>query len=839
MLTSRLLLALLLLTTLATLPSPSDGTFFGGGSLGAYLLPAALIGLPLPLGPLALGIGLAGIKVAIFTRVLSFLAGVLGSRGDGKRGITVRKEFVHVPAKNIHRAIRPLVGPPPWPRTLEHPPLLGPQSYGFPGGIPPTAFAETVFSPFEVPIRPPLVFPEPSKFASPPPPPSFQFVFPPAPPQPEVRRRPSQFLSPDKILQGAQPATGGTFDQLLHIAQSPAVSNIVSNNPDLVVKFLRGIVGAKPLQTPIGTAHSTAGLTGSKIGGGDIEALLNFVREDPNLVRNIVRADPQFVPSLVNNILGIPGEGGRQPTPAPPANFSGFDFNQSSNGTEGGDKSPDNVPANVPIDTAQDKPLTLPFTAPKSASKLPTSFQSQYSFQSYPPNFYSLANYGPSPYKTYGFPAGFGGPQRPAGLFSAPWRPPTPQGINVPKFTNYINQATELTYGNTNRLKKQQSTKSQVPVAVAEKPQTAPVPVVTTEEPAKSTLDAYGSVRKVTPKTPYATNVTPERPVVLQSYGPVQKDKPKTTSTTAFTTPRPPKRPSVPAYTPAPESSRPKEQPLVQTQGPTKAKPSYQGEVVTKVPATQGYETPSRTSRPGPSYTPSSTGQAGTLTKSIVVTAEKPVVEQDLPIPRGTEGDIYFSGVQDEQISPFGSDRPTPKKTAGPPPVRPVFVPATGKFRPGKDERGRPEVNVGSFPASLFHPTSSDGQDTKNSAASSHISGSAKPRARRDTSSASAMTDLMKLFDPRTMDNRKCVFKMVCFIGANDHTLGRTKFGDSIARVLRYMDDTVLNGGDDLAAAYNAAYEVGRTHGGEGCRIKYNSCPMTVVDLVSLSANFG
>ncbi|KAL3226221.1 hypothetical protein MRX96_025135 [Rhipicephalus microplus] len=589
MLTSRLLLALLLLTTLATLPSPSDGTFFGGGSLGAYLLPAALIGLPLPLGPLALGIGLAGIKVAIFTRVLSFLAGVLGSRGDGKRGITVRKEFVHVPAKNIHRAIRPLVGPPPWPRTLEHPPLLGPQSYGFPGGIPPTAFAETVFSPFEV----------------------------------KRATMPTQFLSPDKILQGAQPATGGTFDQLLHIAQSPAVSNIVSNNPDLVVKFLRGIVGAKPLQTPIGTAHSTAGLTGSKIGGGDIEALLNFVREDPNLVRNIVRADPQFVPSLVNNILGIPGEGGRQPTPAPPANFSGFDFNQSSN----------------------------------------------------------------------------------------------------------------------RHRRRRQSGQS------------------------------YCSLTD-----------------------PVQKDKPKTTSTTAFTTPRPPKaalRPGI--HTCA--------------------------GVITPKRTTPSYETPSRTSRPGPSYTPSSTGQAGTLTKSIVVTAEKPVVEQDLPVPMGTEGDIYFSGVQDEQISPFGSDRPTPKKTAGPPPVRPVFVPATGN------------------------------------AASSHISGSAKPRARRDTSSASAMTDLMNLFNPRTMDNRKCVFKMVCFIGANDHTLGRTKFGDSIARVLRYialytlryviryikryMDDTVLNGGDDLAAAYNAAYEVGRTHGGEGCRIKYNSCPMTVVDLVSLSANFG
>ncbi|KAL1415945.1 hypothetical protein MTO96_028537 [Rhipicephalus appendiculatus] len=758
MLTSRLVLALLLLTTLATLPSPTDGMFFGGG-LGAYLLPAALIGLPLPLGPLALGIGVAGIKVAIFTRILRFLAGVLGSRGDAKRGITVRKEFVHVPAKNIHRAIRPLVEPPPVPRTLAHAPFVGPQPYGFPGGIPPTAFAGSVLSPFEVPVRQPFIFP-PSKFASPPPPPSFQFVFPPAPPQAEVRRRPTQFLSPDKILQGGQPVTGGTFDQLLRIAQSPAVSNIVSNNPDLVVKFLRGIAGPKPLPTSVGTAHSTAGLTGSKIGGGDIEALLNFVREDPNLVRNIVRADPEFVPSLVNNILGIQGQAS-QPTPAPPANFTGFDFKQPSNDTEGGDKSSDDVPANVPVETTQDKALVRPSNAPKNTAEPPPRLRSHYSFQSYPPNFYTLPNYGPSPYNTFGFPAGFGGPQRPAGFFGGPWRPATPQRVlNLPKFTDYINQATELTYGQNNRLNKQQSTEVRVPGSVPkDKPETAPAVVVTTKQPEKFTLDAYGPTdpfRKINPKI----------------------------STTAFTTPHPLKRPSVPAYVPEPESSSPKEQPAPQTYGPTKAKPSYQGEVVAKAPATQGYKAPSKTGRPAPSYTPSSSDQSGTKPK----------------------GDVYTSAGQDQQVSAGWSERPAAKKTVVPPPVRPVFVPATGKFRLDKDQKGSPEANVGSFPASLFDPTAFDGKDTKDS---SQTSGPAKPRARRDTFSTPTTTSLMDLLNLRTMDSRK------------------------------YVDSVMLNGGEDLAADYNRAYEVGRTHGGEGCRIKYNSCPMTVVDLVSLSANFG
>ncbi|KAH7972649.1 hypothetical protein HPB52_014753 [Rhipicephalus sanguineus] len=675
----------------------------------------------------------------------------------------------------------------------------------------------------QVPLRQPFVFSQHSKFAPPPPPPSFQFVFPPGPPRAEVHPRLPQFLSPDKLLQGGQPVTGGTFDQLLRIAQSPAVSNIISNNPDLVVKVLRGIAGAKPLPTPIGTAHSTAGLTGSKIGGADIEALLNFVRQDPNLVRNIVRADPEFVPSLVNNILGIPGQGVREPTPAPPANFSGFDFKQPNNDTEG-DKSSDDVPANVPVETTQDKGLVLPPDAPKTAAKPPANFRTHYSFQAYPSNFYTLPNYGPSPYNTYGFPAGFGGPQQPERFFSSPWRPATPlRVLNVPKFTDYINQATELTYGNKNRLNKQQTTEVQVPGSVLkDKPETAPAAVVTTKQPEKLTLDAYGSVRKSTPKTSFKTNVTTERPAVLQSYGSVQKDKPKTTSTAAFTTPRLPKRPSVPAYLPVPE-----EQPAVQTHGPTKAN-----------------KAPSRTDKLEPSYTASSTGQAGTLVKSVDVAAEKPVVEQDLPVVKGAKGDVYTSAGQDQET--VGSDRPTEKKTAAPPPVRPVFVPATGKFRLGKDQKGSPEANVGSFPASLFDPTAFDGKDTKNS----QTSGPAKPRARRDTSSTPAMTSLINLDKLRTMDNRKCVFKMVCFIGANDHTLGRVGVGDGISLVLRYIARSMLRyviryfksmstDGDGMAAAYNRAYEVGRTHGGEGCRIKYNTCPMTVVDLVSLSANFG
>ncbi|KAH6926225.1 hypothetical protein HPB50_015875 [Hyalomma asiaticum] len=828
MLTSRLLLAALLLTTLATLPSPADGTF--GGSLGAYLLPAALIGLPLPLGPLALGIGAAGIKVAIMTRILRYLSSVMRNRGGSQRGISVRKEFVHIPAKTLQRAVSPVDFGPLGPKTLAHAPLNAPrfQPYGFAGGLPPAAFARDPVSPFEVPVPHRVVFPQSPQFSSSPP--SFHFVFP--PPPPAVQYAPTRTLSPDDVLRGGQPVTGGSFDQLLRIAQSPAVSTIVSQNPDLVVKFIQGIAGAKPRHTPIGTAHSTAGLTGSKIGGGDIEALLNFVRQDPNLVRNIVRADPEFVPSLVNNILGIPGRGAQEPTPAPPGNFSGFDFKQPNNETKGEKFS--EVPANVPIESEQAKITDLLSEAPKTAAKPPISPRTSYTFQRFPQAYYTLPNYGPSPYDNYGFPAGFGEPLRLSGFSGAPWRITTPLRVkNLPTLTDYQSFASGLKYGSGDALlKKEQSTTVQKSGSVQkDKPETAPTAAVSTEEPVKPPVDAYGSVRKGVPKTSLKTTTTTERPAVLQSYESVQKQKPKPTPATVAVTARPSTQPAVQAKA-KPESLSQKEQPkqpAIRTSKPTQAKPSYTSEVVKKVPALQRYGPSSRNDKPKLAYTASSSGQVATLVKSADVAAEKPVVEQDLPVAKETKGDVYTSVGQGRQNSADGSDRPADTKAAAPPPVRPVFMPVTGKFRSDKNAKGGPEENVGSFPAILFDQTAFEGQDSENS----HTGGPVKTRARRDTSIPA--TSIVNLDSIRTMDNRKCVFKMVCFIGANDHTLGRV--GDGVTLIIRYMDNIMTS--SEAVADYNRAYEVGRTHGGEGCRIKYNTCPMTVIDLVSLSANLG
>ncbi|XP_070377831.1 uncharacterized protein C6orf132-like isoform X2 [Dermacentor albipictus] len=826
MLPSHLLLALLLLTSLTTLPAPADGTFgvFSGGALGSLLIPAALIGMPF--GPLALGIGAVGLKIALFSRIISFFAGLVRNRGP-QRGISVRKEFLHIPAKDLQRVHQaPTVVLPPVPRTLEHAfSLPSHQPYGVAGGGLRAAFARGPASPFQVPVPQPFVFSGPTNFV--PSAPSLHFVVPPR--LAAVRPEPTQGVSPDKLLHGAQPPTGGTFDQILRIAQSPAVSTIVSNNPDLVVKFIQGIAGSKPLQTPIGTAHSNAGLTGSKVGGGDIEALLNFVRQDPNLVRNIVRADPGFVPSLVDNLLGISGQV-KEPTPAPPANFSGFDFKQPINDTVEG--SPD-VPANVPIDGKQAEAPVLPSAAPKTAANPPASSPGVYSIHRYPQTAYPIPYYGLSPHAPFGYP---GLPQQPVVYPRFPWSTMTPQQLsNLLKLAAYPSRASVKKHGTTARPDKQQPAVQESMSVRKDKPKALPPTVLSTKEPEKATIEAYGSVRKDTPKASYKTDATTQRPAVPESYGLLRKDKPKTTSSSVATTKRPKQRVAQ-AYTPVPkakpETSNQKVQPVqpaVPAYGSTKAKPkpSYQSEVVTEVPTVQQYGAP-KSDKPKASPV-TSTGPVEPADKGAAVAAEKPVIEQDLPVAKGTKDDVYASANQGQGSSPAadGIDRPAVKEMAPPPAVRPVYVPATGKFRFDKGRKGGPEENVAGFPASLFDPTAFGDQDTKDS----QSTGPAQARVRRhspDTTTAPSEFT-------RTYGGRKCVFKMICFIGANDHTYGR--YGERASVFIRYVDSLISS--SDVAADYSRAYEVGRTHGGEGCRIKYNSCPMTVVDLVSLSANFG
>lgn len=41
------------------------------------------------------------------------------------------------------------------------------------------------------------------------------------------------------------------------------------------------------------------------------------------------------------------------------------------------------------------------------------------------------------------------------------------------------------------------------------------------------------------------------------------------------------------------------------------------------------------------------------------------------------------------------------------------------------------------------------------------------------------------LANGRTMDSRKCVFKMICFIGANNTSYGR--YGVNVSSIFRYI----------------------------------------------------
>ncbi|CAN7948405.1 unnamed protein product [Ixodes hexagonus] len=487
---ARLLLPLAFVATVL-LSGPTEATL-GLAAMGAILAPAAL--LALPGGPLLLGLGAVGLKFAIASRLLSLLCGWLHSRSN--RGITLKKEFVHIPARDmahrqpevaiaaadlahsppafpIQRAAAPALLPshPPSPFALPYP-YTAPQStlhkaFNVQYSSPPAAVgvskstvpsASFFIGKHDVKHSPQSPFPpilQDNGFVVP----SSGIVFTSSVPE----EAPAAHQSPVALNTGkVQPATGGTFDQLLRIAQSPAVSTLVSNNPDLVVRFLQGLAGVKSRQTPIGTAHSTAGLTISRIGAGDIEALLNFVRQDPNLVRNIVKADPGFVPSLVNNIIGVSsnGQGSSPPPPPPPPPPPSFpDSTTKERPDDGANKtssslSADNVPANVPIDT-EDPPAPRPekvlYAKKKEASPAPVSRpaflsgpsapaprpafpsgssakdsrfvsapQETYSLVGYPSTFYTVPNYQQPPLEAYGFPANIPQPLPPV-FSSSPW----------------------------------------------------------------------------------------------------------------------------------------------------------------------------------------------------------------------------------------------------------------------------------------------------------------------------------------------------------------------------------------------------------------------------------
>ncbi|KAK8773438.1 hypothetical protein V5799_012024 [Amblyomma americanum] len=805
MLLSRLLVAVVLLTTLATLPGPADGTF-------SYLaLPAALVGFPV--SRVALGLGVASVKIAIASRLLRFLFGLMSRGKSGPElGISVRKEFVHVPARDlkppplttlvepVHWVAPALPPPSPVPVHWARAPLPPPSVHWAPP--PMTVRARALASAFSLPqphglpeqhsfvvgrsgqpapppgvaSHPPPAFQPPwAKFVpSPPTPPPLHFVIPPPPAVALLKPGKASELHPvtsisslskasKTLLADAQPATGGTFDQILRIAQSPAVSTIASNNPELIVRLIQGISGAKPPQTPLGTAHSTAGLTSSKIGNGDIQALLGFVRQDPNLVRNIVRADPGFVPSLVNNLLGISGQRSKEPTPAPPVNSSDFDFKES-NDTNDADS---NVPAN-------------------------------------------------SPFEVFRFPSRAGDVEQP--LFSrTPWHTPT-------LLRQLPDQPAE-----------------EVDVSVRkDKPEPSYYQTeLTTAHPSSQ---ADGTVQEDKPEPSYQTEATTEL-AITQAYGSGTDDK----SGSSYDKPQPstdpdayndPTEPTVEVFvineepelepdvhtseeltddvhaSPSDDDSRPlpsggvqlvAEPPAKQTDASRRVfvpvtgkfrsdslddiplnvdgspavpsnltahpvtqaegralgdqlKRSYQIEVTTKLPTIQAHETgrnykpqssydkpESSTRHESSNYKPESSSDKEASKDPVepdvqVVVTEQPVVEQDLPASDETKGDVYASANNGDHSSlPPGEKqhaaRPTVKQT--PPPVRTVFSPVTGQYRFGPFGISGPGKNVAGFPFSLYDPTDLDTEAPK-SGETGPRQEDPKPRVRRTAPSPDA-----------------------------------------------------------------------------------------------------
>ncbi|CAN8008939.1 unnamed protein product [Ixodes pacificus] len=785
----RLLLPLVLVTTVLLLPGPADATL-GLAALGAILAPAAL--LALPGGPLLLGLGAVGLKFVIASRLLSLLCGWIHSRTD--RGITLKKEFVHIPARDMaHQpsdvATADLAHLPPAftiPKAAAQPaPVLSfpasPFSLPYPYSAPQSnldkSFKTRYSSPqaavgvakssvpsasffigrHEVRPSPKTPFPpilQDNGFVVP----SSGIIFTSVPEAaPAARHGLVEHHGPVALKgQKTQPATGGTFDQILRIAQSPAVTTLVSNNPDLVVRFLQGIAGVSSRQTAIGTAHSNAGLTVSRIGAGDIEALLNFVRQDPNLVRNIVRADPGFVPSLVNNIIGVSNDGQGSslpppPPPPPPPSFSDSPTKDRSNdGTNktSSELSDDKIPANVPIDSprpsAPHPDLVLyakkQETSPVSVSRPLFAFspsvkgagfvgtpQNTNSLVGYPSTFYTVPNHRPAPYEAYGFPADIPQPL-PAVFSSSPWNVTTIPGLfnaSQPKTERHV-QATFLENKNERNQEFNQNEQPSVELPV-QRPSQRRWPIGSYEIPEEPSKDAR-------PQGSYGAPVVEEPSedtLPTGSYGVSSVEEPKEND------------PPSPGYGTSRVQKPSRDTPTASGYGIPPAEEPSEDELPTGGYGTPPIEQPSEKTRPAGSYgvppveesieetlppvepTISVRPAGGYGVSPEVLPSEDPLPED--PLPEGGYGVGPAERPSKEQDSGYGS-----------PPVQPVTRPGhiSSYPTPPGDRDASPDEDVKVVTSPPL------GQEIPTSGASSDDIYQDKPGNDGDHTSGASTTDV-------------------------------------------------------------------------------------------------
>ncbi|XP_064486165.1 uncharacterized protein LOC135398711 [Ornithodoros turicata] len=206
---------------------------------------------------------------------------------------------------------------------------------------------------------------------------------------------------PDHEFTPHTASVGGTFDQLLRLAKSPAISTLISNNPNLVIRLLQGLTGSE--QQNYGAPMRAS--------GGDIDALLNFAQQDPELVRKIIKNDPDFIPSLLGRIIGGTSS---EVTPQPPQEDA--DTNTTSEDT--------NVPENVPVDA--DVQQAYSAQLPQVAAHTNYGYPSGYYVQ--PEHLL--------PHQTFGFPATQGSvvPSYPSAYYHVTAGsdvPPSVPGLNM------------------------------------------------------------------------------------------------------------------------------------------------------------------------------------------------------------------------------------------------------------------------------------------------------------------------------------------------------------------------------------------------------------------------
>jgi len=90
--------------------------------------------------------------------------------------------------------------------------------------------------------------------------------------------------------------------------------------------------------------------------------------------------------------------------------------------------------------------------------------------------------------------------------------------------------------------------------------------------------------------------------------------------------------------------------------------------------------------------------------------------------------------------------------------------------------------------------------------------------------------------ETRTFDKSRCVMKMVCYLEKDEEFAGVT-YGGQVARLLSDAWEKFHPRFLDRVFGYEEILSLGKSHSHEGCVLKYNSCPMSIINTVYLSLN--